>query len=598
MELNEFYNLKVKELSEQISLRQRRNKWFVMSEISGAVGVIGAVVGVAFNGILSWEIILCVISFLLWFTVTRIDISNGKVIEKLSALKSVYVNELCYLNGTFPFPDGEEYIDSNHEFSFDLDVFGKNSLFNRLCRCVTSGGADYLANCFKYLKYRKNQPEAIGELADNEPILTEFKSYRYVNGQVIDSKGVLKSVSELSNLTIGKVFSGVIILIVAWLAIIGLVISIFLSAFGVIGANVPLLWGTLQFFVVFSFCSGSIRKMSKVSEALRKSLVGYTSLIKLIREKEFKSEQLAKLRNSLDGSDRSFYQLDKFLRGLDSRGNIFGLIIFNTFLLSDLFLIRRFCKWQKLYSGRMEEWIKVVSEFDAIVSMATLKFNHPETNNANVVEDKKIIFETQGLWHPFLGKEAKKNNFNIKDKSFYIITGANMAGKSTFLRAVGVNYILAMNGMPIFADKLTVSCFKLFSSMRTQDDLSHGISYFNAELIRLKQLIDFCDAPIEGETVPTLIILDEILKGTNSMDKLNGSRLFLEAMEKKNVSGVIATHDLELSKMSEEFPKVFHNYCFEIKVGENVTYDYKISEGVARNQNATYLLKKVLDDKK
>ena len=162
-----------------------------------------------------------------------------------------------------------------------------------------------------------------------------------------------------------------------------------------------------------------------------------------------------------------------------------------------------------------------------------------------------------------------------------------MAGKSTFLRSLGVNYILAMAGMPVFADQLKISRFRLFSSMRTTDDLTHGISYFNAELIRLEELLKFCKESAEGknckesaegkfckesiagnkESLRTLIILDEILKGTNSLDKLNGSRKFLEAISKQPVSGIIATHDLELSKMENDASGKFHNYCFEISAG-------------------------------
>ena len=150
-----------------------------------------------------------------------------------------------------------------------------------------------------------------------------------------------------------------------------------------------------------------------------------------------------------------------------------------------------------------------------------------------------------------------------------------------------------MAGMPVFADTLRISRFRLFSSMRTSDDLTHGISYFNAELLRLEQLVQFC----KGDSLRTLIILDEILKGTNSVDKLNGSRLFLESIAHLPVSGVIATHDLELSKMENgsEQGRRFHNYCFEIDLGLDVTYTYKIQRGVAKNQNATFLLKKLIE---
>ena len=151
--------------------------------------------------------------------------------------------------------------------------------------------------------------------------------------------------------------------------------------------------------------------------------------------------------------------------------------------------------------------------------------------------------------------------------------------------------------MPVFAEELKISAFRLFSSMRTSDDLAHGISYFNAELLRLQQLINYCKpAASDGSAQQgTLLILDEILKGTNSLDKLNGSRMFLKAITGYPVSGIIATHDLELSKMAGEDDR-FHNCCFEIELGQKVTYSYKITDGVAANQNATYLLRSILND--
>jgi DNA mismatch repair ATPase MutS len=200
-----------------------------------------------------------------------------------------------------------------------------------------------------------------------------------------------------------------------------------------------------------------------------------------------------------------------------------------------------------------------------------------------------VVYEAEGLRHPFLGEKAISNGFTIRDNHYYIITGANMAGKSTFLRTIGVNYILARCGMPVFADKMKVSVFSLFSSMRTTDDLTQGISYFNAELLRLQQLLEHC-----RQQKRTLIILDEILKGTNSLDKLNGSRLFIEFIQQLPVTGIIATHDLELSKMADAYPDRFHNYCFEIALSDHVTYTYKITPGVASNQNATFLLKNIV----
>ena len=335
--------------------------------------------------------------------------------------------------------------------------------------------------------------------------------------------------------------------------------------------------------------------------------MAYSQVLRLISQRTFSSQLGKEMQEKLAEALPSFSELEKILSGYDRRGNFLGLFFTDSFLLSDFFLVRRFLKWKNNYMAQMEEWVEIVSEMDAMVSMADFRYNHPEATDARLLDASEtqlqagqksecfgqpVVFEAKNLYHPFLGAKAVKNDFCIDDGNYYIVTGANMAGKSTFLRSLGVNYILAMAGMPVFADTLRISRFRLFSSMRTSDDLTHGISYFNAELLRLEQLVQFC----KGDSLRTLIILDEILKGTNSVDKLNGSRLFLESIAQLPVSGVIATHDLELSKMENEsdLGRRFHNYCFEIDLGLDVTYTYKIQRGVAKNQNATFLLKKLI----
>ena len=292
-----------------------------------------------------------------------------------------------------------------------------------------------------------------------------------------------------------------------------------------------------------------------------------------------------------DSALQPFEELKHILDSLDRRGNLLGLVLFDTFFLSDFFLIRRFLRWRKHDLTAIDEWIGQVSVMDALVSMATFRYNEPAAAQAELVDSKELVYDASQIWHPFLGDKAVCNDFSIKHLHYYIVTGANMAGKSTFLRALGVNYVLALNGMPVFARGLRVSLYSLFTSMRTTDNLSRGISYFNAELLRLRQLIEECRR--QGNT---LIILDEILKGTNSLDKLNGSRLFLEEISKMAVTGVVATHDLGLSTLEDEHPDRFHNYCFEISLSDKITYTYKITAGVARNQNATYLLKGILKE--
>ena len=333
-----------------------------------------------------------------------------------------------------------------------------------------------------------------------------------------------------------------------------------------------------------------MRVISELIAKVHAQVDGYLQVLKLINTTEFKSAELQTLKEKLSGAEESFEQLELILQKIDNRSNEVGVFIFNSFALIDIAIVRLFLHWQHTYEQRTNEWIDSLNLFDALVSMGNYRLNEDRAVQAEISEENKVVYEAKDLYHPFLGEKAVANDFTIHDHEYYIVTGANMAGKSTFLRSLGINYLLAMNGLPVFAEHLKVSVFHLFTSMRTTDDLTHGISYFNAELLRLKKLLGSL-----RDDVPSLIILDEILKGTNSLDKLNGSRLFLQYIAERNVTGVIATHDLELSKMEEEYAGRFHNYCFEIELGEDITYSYKITKGVARNQNATFLLKGILN---
>ena len=394
----------------------------------------------------------------------------------------------------------------------------------------------------------------------------------------IDTGAIVASLQSVRAMNVPRTALSMPVVILSALSLTGFYASILMSAFGSLPSNIPVLWGVLQFFTVLMLCSGPLRKISREVGSMHERMRHYVSIIR----------QTYSLRDGgvvANGGDASP------LRSAELR-RILGLILFDMFMLSDWFLLRRFLKWQERYLDRVGQWTAAMSRMDALVSMATFRYNEPQAGGAVIDEGEGVVYEARALWHPFLGRKAVRNDFSILNGNYYIVTGANMAGKSTFLRSLGINYILAMNGMPVFAGSLRVSVFALFTSMRTTDDLTRGISYFNAELLRLRQLIGFCE-----EHKNTLIILDEILKGTNSADKLNGSRLFLEYISLRNVTGVIATHDLELSRMADGHAGRFHNYCFEIELGTDVTYSYRITPGVARNQNATFLLKELLDGK-
>ncbi len=657
--IKESYRLQAEKYALEVEALKRKTNGFIFGELSGFVGIIACTVCYfALDGDTRLWLVGAAACLIAYLAIRHFDDKNKERTEHLAALLKVYQDELKAWEGDFsPFETGEPYQNPQHPYSFDLDVFGKGSLYHRICRTITTGGSDALASFLT-----PTDPPSIGEIMRRREVIRELgeeestswrmdflalgernknqvtnvpkPTYSQLNNlqmsmaaepvrqvlgyRKIDSAAVADAMEKVSAMEVPGWFGSKVSLVIGWLLIIGVCGSVLLSAFGLLSANVPLWWVMIQYTVVFAVCKQTLNKIDSNGGKLRHQLIAYSQILRLIARRSFRSEQGRQMQASLADALPSFAQLEEILKAYDRRGNFLGLFFTDAFMLSDFFLVRRFLKWKATYMMRMEEWMHTISEMDALVSMADYRYNHPEATDAELVEKEEtekegspakddstvgspeIVFEGKNLYHPFLGAKAVKNDFTILDSHYYIVTGANMAGKSTFLRSIGVNYILTMAGMPVFADKLRISRFRLFSSMRTTDDLTHGISYFNAELIRLEELLKFCreegnPSARQGERLRTLIILDEILKGTNSLDKLNGSRRFLEAISRLPVSGIIATHDLELSKMEGDPSGKFHNYCFEIDLGTDVTYTYKIQPGVARNQNATFLLNKILE---
>ncbi len=609
----DFYTRHRDSLAVRTAMLKHRNRGFILGEIISFIAFIAFLAAYTAVDSGMWTLAAAAAMLMLYVVIRRMDVINSRRIEWLEALHGVHERELRYLAGDYKcFDDGARYADPSHPFTFDMDVFGRDSLYNRVCRTLTTGGSDCLARSLagdpfdgKPISRQliDERREAIDELA----AMPDWRVRFLASGAAgrIDTDAIVASLQSVRAMNISRAPLSIPVLTLAMISLTGFYASILLSVFASLPSNIPSLWGVLQFLIVLMLCSGSLKKISKEVDNLHDRMKHYVNIIrhadslrgneasteKENHESEVSSAELKRLVSQLNGALDSFHETEQILKALNRRGNL-ALVFFDMFLLNDYFLLRRFLKWQERYLDRVGQWTAAMSRMDALVSMATFRYNEPQAGGAVIDEGDGVVYEARALWHPFLGNKAVRNDFSILNGNYYIVTGANMAGKSTFLRSLGINYILAMNGMPVFAGSLRVSVFALFTSMRTTDDLTRGISYFNAELLRLRQLIGFCE-----EHKNTLIILDEILKGTNSADKLNGSRLFLEYISLRNVTGVIATHDLELSRMADGHAGRFHNYCFEIELGTDVTYSYRITPGVARNQNATFLLKELLDGK-
>lgn len=512
--------------------------------------------------------------------------------DRLGRMIKVCGDELSYLHGDFsPFADGARYMDTEHEYSYDLDIFGRESLFNRLCRTVTQSGADRLAYMLAHpaddRKTIEERRDAIAELRDMADWRIRFLSNIHISGT---------GIGGCREVPCGAFVNAVVNSPLPWITRSLAALSLVSCIFGVLP------WGC--FFMVFTVqlfiggcLSGTVKKTVTGVERMHRECTQYLSVLGDIRGAGFRSALLvrtgADLFSGEHDSGEAFRRLEKILKMFDWRNNVVVYILLNGTMLFDAMLLKRFALWNAMYAGHLGQWIGCVAGVDALVSLATYAYNNPSNTPAEILPpDSDVLLDADGVYHPFLSPDkAVANSFVLKKNSVAIVTGANMAGKSTFLRTLGVTYVLACCGVPVCARSFRFSIVSLFSGMRTADNLAGGISYFKAEILRLRRLVRHVKShPF------TFVILDEILRGTNSQDKLSGSAFFLREIVRYPVSAVIATHDIGLADLEAEAPGVYRNYCFEIERGADIRYTYKLHDGVVRNLNASYLLSRMMHE--
>ncbi len=515
----------------------------------------------------------------------RIDVCRRKI-ERCG-------NELKYLAGDLtPFDDGERYVDSTHKFAYDLDVFGQSSLFQRINRTITKKGSDRLAHKLTYLCMDRD------EIRASQDAVAELSAMHDWRIMFLTNPPVDNSIDRLARLVGEGSYSKW--MIKSALPVVSVAVTVISLVAGIAGI-VPMTLFTVMFSLQFAASYMAFRASNKTGSnigRLHDEFSSYLAIMKNVEEADFKSLKLRRLKETLIDGDNScmtsFRRLSRILNLFDQRNNVIVYILFNGVALYDVFIMRRFVRWGTQYLPYVGPWTDCVAEIDALVSLATYAANNPANTFPQIFDDdSESVIEAVDVCHPFLAAEtAVPNSFKLQKHNIAIVTGANMAGKSTFLRTIGVSYIMASCGLPVCARSFGFSIVSLFSSMRTTDNLSENISYFNAELIRLEQLINH----VKRHKF-TLIILDEILKGTNSKDKLEGSVLFLDEIAQYDVSAIVATHDLELAKRNAGNSMLYKNYCFEIELSENIIYSYKIRDGVAQNLNASWLLARILSKK-
>ncbi|MBD7910671.1 MULTISPECIES: MutS family DNA mismatch repair protein [Clostridium] len=518
---------------------------------------------------------------------------HGKIIGKREKLDiELEFNEkgLKRLKGEYKEfeDDGKELLEENHAFADDLDIFGKNSLFQMINTTRTLSGRRKLGEILSLKKLPnknsiKERQVSIKELGEK----VKWRQQLYVDATFKKKKGeeleeLIKWGKESStgdNLRIG----------VASLFILITAVIIFLCIVKVIPFSFLILNFMIN-YVVIKVLTKDRNEVIELFNSIKNSVKAYSNILTLIEDESFNSPYLNRLKEKLKDDSgllckNEMRKLSNLLDWVgDSAGNAYFFIL-NVVVFADVFILFNLNRWRKINGSKIENWLEVMGEFDALASISNLSFDYEDWCYAEITDESGVV--GREIKHPLIGDRAVANDYElIKPKQITLITGSNMSGKSTFLRTVGINLILSYIGAPCSAKSFKCSIMNIYTCMRTKDNLEESISSFYAEILRIKLIIEACK---RGEKL--FFLLDEIFKGTNSKDRHTGATVLVKQLADNGATGLLSTHDLELCDLEEEMKEI-ENYNFREYYKDNkINFDYKLRRGKSTTQNAVYLMK-------
>lgn len=511
-------------------------------------------------------------------------------------LKTVNENEVGSINNRSNiYNNGQEFGSEKHYYTSDLDIFGPGSLFQLMNRCATVLGNVKLAQWL-------NAPSAKQVILDRQTAVKELsgKNNWRLNLQssllfaVKQDKDQLKRLFAYLKMPIvipnEKLLT--IYIRIAPLAILASIVASFFYHDAIyVAVVVVLINGRLA-----TSHGEQVDKADLLAGRIGKELANYAEVFKSIENEEFTSpycQNIAGKVKSRQGSSVSaeIKALSKIINNLNARLNIVLGIILNGIFVWNVKQVIAIEHWKQKNSDGIEEAFGVVAEFETLISLAALSINYPDWTYPEIKDSAGYTLTAKAIAHPLISSRARvENDYQLNDTlKIDIITGSNMAGKSTFLRTLGINTILALSGAPVCAESMKVSVMTIISYMRIKDSLNESTSTFKAELDRLQMLLAAVDGPEK-----VFFLIDEMLRGTNSVDKYKGSKAVIEQLIRKKGVGLVATHDLQIALLEQKYPGYIRNFYFDIQVinGE-MLFDYKIKDGECKTFNASLLLKQI-----
>ena len=595
-------------ISEQYQQRQLkfahqaqllRKKYDRFSIVRVAVFFVSVAIGILLGSVHWLALTLFIFLFLfgfyrlmLWHTQM---LTEAKHFERLSEINKEENNSLQHDYAIFP--SGGDYLNVDHPNALDLDLFGDYSFFQYCCRATTVIGRDRLAGYLSKpapVHEIKNRQEAIAEL---KPMLEWRQHFRAYGNEVKDDPRHLKMLNDWlrdEDMVRGnKWLKAAYIFAPVWFFI-----CILIWVFYVPWQVFLILW-LIPPGIILGKTKERIDRIHLRTTYADDMLSRYARLLNYIEGQGFNAKKLIELKKPLllNGQPASKYiqRLSYIISQLNVRYNFFAIFL-NLIVLWDLRWVNHLENWKNKQRNNLPIWFEALCEFETLSSFANLWFNNHDWVLPKIDECSDL--NTIKLGHPLINKNDRICNDLSMPVHGHIklITGSNMAGKSTFLRTVGINIVLAQTGSPVCADKLELPPLQVYSSMRTVDALHESTSSFYAELKRLKIIIEAVKKAGKKESghLPVFFLLDEILKGTNSVDRHTGSEALIQQLINLKGGGLIATHDLELGKMEADSDGAIENLCMEVEVknGE-LDFDYKLKNGVSKSFNATLLMRRM-----
>ena len=482
---------------------------------------------------------------------------------------------------------GEEFIDYDHDYATDLDIVGKNSLFQMINSTGTYYGRKKFVNDLLNPNFSKsdlnNRHEAITELSKNYEFCVESEYLFSLIGVDNDLNKLISQLQDKKRFIQNKPLK-LLFKISSLLTCCSLLYAIFTkSNISFIILNCLIMFQLLLWIIGYLKSNSYVSTLKKLSHKIN----NYHNVVNYITKTSFTCNKLNDIEKNLQTAKIGIDKLSKIASNINQRNNGIMCILLNALLLWDYKNAIDLDNWKLEYGDSIENWFNTLGELESLISFANLPRVCDNMSLPTFIEENNIIKATN-MGHPLINNNKRICNDLNLDNNIYIISGSNMSGKTTFMRTVGINIVLACAGSYVCANSMSLSKMKIITSMRIKDDLNEGISTFYAELKRIKKIID------QSHNNPnTLFLIDEIFRGTNSIDRLKGAEGVIKELCKCKVSGMITTHDLEVCNLENENPNI-SNYSFnEHYIDDEIYFDYKIKTGKSLTTNAEFLLKKV-----